>query len=114
MEPITKLINLTLPIFSNLRLQIKYQCGDITPFANIKSFKVASAGRNVDGFMSDILNGRIEANYSNQDPTMFINNTVEMDLAVITNTGYTFRDKQNISSDFSIIVFSQKSSRFRL
>lgn len=92
-ETVKKTINLTLPIFSSLRLQIEEVCAGMIFWCHFKSFKVLSAGRNVDGFMSDILNGRIKANFfkknpsSSRPPNIFHNNGVNIDLGVITNTG---------------------------
>ncbi len=71
-----------------------YSCLDAATgisFCNIESFRVISAGRNVDGLMADIPNDRILGTYNSSSEINFHNDTATLDLGVITNTGLGYK-----------------------
>ena len=89
----TAYLNLTvqIPPFSNARLKVKFYCIDVTSnsrFAQVMSARILSAGRNVDGFMTDYASGnKLKPIFStNATGGVFYVDTVVFDLGIITNT----------------------------
>ena len=84
--------SLALPLFSNLETKVIFECittirGQPEQFGSIHSFKVVSAGRNVDGVMSEVISNRINPVFSTRSPGGFYADSAELDLGIVTNTG---------------------------
>ncbi len=79
-------VSLSIPLYKSSRVKIifltkSWQSSKVEKFGRIKSLNILTIGRNVDGFKKELQAGMIKPVYSD------INDTVEMELGVITNTG---------------------------
>ena len=75
-------ITVTIPQFNNVHTKVLLMLMGLSdPFGYAVSLEVLEAGRNVDGFMSDIYNGVKLGDFFDK------RSIASLDLGVVTNTG---------------------------
>jgi hypothetical protein len=86
----TALVNITIfvPSFANQRIFLTINClSSGQQFSSISSLNLLQVGRNIDGFVSEHLKGDlVEKTSTNATNARFYNDTLVIDLGVVTNT----------------------------
>ncbi len=89
-QNVTSHICIKFPDFANARTIVSLNCIDPVTgrqFCSFLSMKIVSAGRNVDGLMSEYTYKLMKPTYNNLTDPIYTS-SVTFDLGIITNTSY--------------------------